>query len=84
MALIHRGNGRRTYRAGHLGVRGRGQAVDFDNHWPTTLTAVTHLELQTPDGTVETYLTAAVVYFVICFSLSMLVRRLQKKIQIIR
>ncbi|HEY2927508.1 amino acid ABC transporter permease [Piscinibacter sp.] len=33
---------------------------------------------------VETYLTAAVVYFVICFGLSMLVRRLQKKIQIIR
>jgi glutamate/aspartate transport system permease protein len=33
---------------------------------------------------VETYLTAAVVYFVICFSLSMLVRRLQQKIQIIR
>ncbi|WP_133702661.1 amino acid ABC transporter permease [Roseateles toxinivorans] len=33
---------------------------------------------------VETYLVAAVVYFVICFSLSMLVRRLQKKIQIIR
>jgi glutamate/aspartate transport system permease protein len=33
---------------------------------------------------VETYLTAAVVYFVICFSLSMLVRRLQKKIAIIR
>ncbi|WP_374568921.1 amino acid ABC transporter permease [Ideonella sp.] len=33
---------------------------------------------------VETYLTAAVVYFVICFSLSMTVRRLQKKIQIIR
>jgi glutamate/aspartate transport system permease protein len=33
---------------------------------------------------VETYLLAAVVYFVICFSLSMLVRRLQKKIQIIR
>ncbi|WP_374675639.1 amino acid ABC transporter permease [Ideonella sp.] len=33
---------------------------------------------------VETYLTAAVVYFVICFSLSMLVRRLQAKIQIIR
>lgn len=33
---------------------------------------------------VETYLTATVVYFVICFSLSMLVRRLQKKIQIIR
>ena len=33
---------------------------------------------------VETYLAAAVVYFVICFSLSMLVRRLQKKIQIIR
>ena len=29
---------------------------------------------------VETYLVAAVVYFVICFSLSMLVRRLQKKI----
>ncbi|MFO1314534.1 MAG: amino acid ABC transporter permease [Burkholderiales bacterium] len=33
---------------------------------------------------VETYLLAAVVYFVICFSLSMLVRQLQKKIAIIR
>lgn len=33
---------------------------------------------------VETYLFAAIVYFVICFSLSMLVRRLQQKIQIIR
>lgn len=33
---------------------------------------------------VETYLVAAVVYFAICFSLSMLVRRLQKKIAIIR
>ncbi|MGQ3053454.1 MAG: amino acid ABC transporter permease [Roseateles sp.] len=33
---------------------------------------------------VETYLVAAVVYFVICFGLSMLVRRLQAKIQIIR
>lgn len=33
---------------------------------------------------VETYLVAAVIYFVICFSLSMLVRRLQKKIAIIR
>jgi glutamate/aspartate transport system permease protein len=33
---------------------------------------------------VETTLVAAVVYFVICFSLSMLVRRLQKRIQIIR
>ncbi len=33
---------------------------------------------------VETYLVAAVVYFTVCFSLSMLVRRLQKKIQIIR
>ncbi len=33
---------------------------------------------------VETYLVATVVYFVICFSLSMLVRRLQQKIQIIR
>jgi len=33
---------------------------------------------------VETYLLAAVVYFVVCFSLSMLVRRLQKKIAIIR
>ncbi|RZI80659.1 MAG: amino acid ABC transporter permease [Rubrivivax sp.] len=33
---------------------------------------------------VETYLLAAVVYLVICFSLSMLVRRLQKKIAIIR
>ena len=33
---------------------------------------------------VETYLAAAVVYFVICFSLSMVVRRLQKKIAIIR
>jgi glutamate/aspartate transport system permease protein len=34
--------------------------------------------------TVMTYAMAAVVYFIICFSLSMLVRRLQKKIQIIR
>jgi glutamate/aspartate transport system permease protein len=33
---------------------------------------------------VETYLTAAVLYFVICFSLSMLVKRLQRKIAIIR
>ncbi|NVO06606.1 MAG: amino acid ABC transporter permease [Rhodoferax sp.] len=33
---------------------------------------------------VETYLVAAVVYFVICFSLSMLVRKLQNKIAIIR
>ena len=33
---------------------------------------------------VETYLTAAVVYFIICFSLSMTVRQLQKKIAIIR
>jgi glutamate/aspartate transport system permease protein len=33
---------------------------------------------------VETYLVAALVYFVICFSLSQLVRRLQQKIQIIR
>jgi glutamate/aspartate transport system permease protein len=33
---------------------------------------------------VETYLVAAVVYFVICFSLSMAVRRLQRKIAIIR
>jgi len=33
---------------------------------------------------VEAYLMAAVVYFVICFSLSMAVRRLQKKIAIIR
>ena len=33
---------------------------------------------------VETYLVAAVVYFVMCFSLSMLVRRLQQKIAIIR
>ena len=33
---------------------------------------------------VETYLVAAVIYFVICFSLSMLVRRLQQKIAIIR
>jgi glutamate/aspartate transport system permease protein len=33
---------------------------------------------------VETYLIAMVVYFVICFSLSSLVRSLQKKIQIIR
>jgi glutamate/aspartate transport system permease protein len=33
---------------------------------------------------VETYLVATVVYFIICFSLSMLVRRLQQKIQIIR
>jgi glutamate/aspartate transport system permease protein len=33
---------------------------------------------------VETYLIAAVVYFIICFSLSMVVRKLQQKIQIIR
>ena len=33
---------------------------------------------------VETYLVAAIVYFVICFGLSMLVRRLQQKIAIIR
>jgi glutamate/aspartate transport system permease protein len=33
---------------------------------------------------VEMYLFAAVTYFVICFSLSMLVRQLQKKIAIIR
>jgi len=33
---------------------------------------------------VETYLVATVVYFLICFSLSMTVRRLQQKIQIIR
>ncbi len=33
---------------------------------------------------VESYLIAAVVYFIICFSLSMLVRQLQKRIQIIR
>ena len=33
---------------------------------------------------VETYLVAAVVYFVICFTLSQLVRRLQQKIAIIR
>jgi glutamate/aspartate transport system permease protein len=33
---------------------------------------------------VETYLVATVVYLVICFSLSMLVRRLQQKIKIIR
>ena len=33
---------------------------------------------------VETYLVAAVVYFIICFGLSMGVRRLQRKIAIIR
>jgi glutamate/aspartate transport system permease protein len=33
---------------------------------------------------VEMYLLAALVYFIICFSLSMLVRQLQKKIAIIR
>jgi glutamate/aspartate transport system permease protein len=33
---------------------------------------------------VETYLIAAVVYFAICFTLSMLARRLQKKIAIVR
>jgi glutamate/aspartate transport system permease protein len=33
---------------------------------------------------VETYLVAALVYFAICFGLSMLVRQLQKKIRIIR
>ena len=34
--------------------------------------------------TVETYLGAAVVYFIICFSLSTVVKQLQKKIAIIR
>lgn len=33
---------------------------------------------------IEAYLIAAIVYFVICFSLSMLVRQLQRKIAIIR
>jgi len=33
---------------------------------------------------VEMYLLAAVVYFIVCFSLSMLVRKLQNKIRIIR
>ena len=33
---------------------------------------------------IETYLVAAVVYFIVCFSLSMLVRRLQNRIAIIR
>ena len=33
---------------------------------------------------VETYLVAAAVYFIICFSLSMLVKRLQRRIAIIR
>jgi glutamate/aspartate transport system permease protein len=33
---------------------------------------------------VETYLVAAVVYFAICFALSMLVKRLQSKIAIVR
>jgi glutamate/aspartate transport system permease protein len=33
---------------------------------------------------IEAYLIAAIVYFVICFSLSMLVRQLQKKIAIVR
>ena len=33
---------------------------------------------------VETYLVAAAVYFIICFSLSMLVRQLQRRIAIIR
>ena len=33
---------------------------------------------------VETYLVAAAVYFVICFGLSMLVRRLQQRIAIVR
>jgi glutamate/aspartate transport system permease protein len=33
---------------------------------------------------VETYLVAALVYFAICFSLSYMVRQLQKKIAIIR
>ncbi len=33
---------------------------------------------------IETYLAAAVIYFLICFSLSKLVRRLQKRVAIIR
>ena len=49
----------------------------FRNMLPVLMT-------QTIIRPVETYLVAAVVYFIICFSLSMLVRRLQKKIAIIR
>ena len=33
---------------------------------------------------VETYLVAAAIYFIICFSLSMLVKKLQQRIAIIR
>ncbi|HPU11626.1 MAG TPA: amino acid ABC transporter permease, partial [Ottowia sp.] len=33
---------------------------------------------------IEMYLTAAVLYFIICFSLSYVVKRLHKKIAIIR
>ena len=33
---------------------------------------------------IETYILAAIAYFVICFSMSLMVRRLQKKIAIIR
>jgi glutamate/aspartate transport system permease protein len=33
---------------------------------------------------IETYLAAAVIYFLICFSLSKLVRMLQKRVAIIR
>jgi glutamate/aspartate transport system permease protein len=33
---------------------------------------------------IESYLAAAIVYFVICFALSYVVKRLQKKIAIIR
>jgi carboxymethylenebutenolidase len=37
---------------------GNSQAVDVDNYW-ATLTTVTHLELDTPDGTADSYLTGS-------------------------
>jgi carboxymethylenebutenolidase len=40
-----------------LGVRGL--VVDLDNHHPTRVSPVTHLELTTPDGTAEAYLTGS-------------------------
>jgi carboxymethylenebutenolidase len=35
-----------------------GEAVDVDNYW-ATLATVTHLELDTPDGTADSYLTGS-------------------------
>jgi carboxymethylenebutenolidase len=66
VAQIRRGLGRRTYRASLLGVIRIGQVVGRREKPLTTTTtwglpwlSVTHLELQTPDGTAEAYLTGS-------------------------